>query len=128
MSGTFRELECWQKAFDLSLSIYNATRLFPKDDLFGLTSQLRRAAVSVVSSIAERKGRFSEKDLLRFLANARGSLFELEIQVALAERLGYLARAEAIKLWAEASESGRLSNRLLGLSIRSAQAHHQPEA
>src|SRR6266702_665293 len=45
MSGTFRELECWPKAFDLSLSIYNATRLFPKDDLFGLTSQLRRAAV-----------------------------------------------------------------------------------
>ena len=112
MSGTFRDLKCWQKAFDLSLSIYNATRLFPKDDLFGLTSQLRRAAVSVVSSIAERRGRFSEKDLLRFLANARGS-FELETQVALAERLGYLAKAEAIKLLAEASETGKLINGLI---------------
>jgi len=113
MSGTFRDLKCWQKAFDLSLSIYNATRLFPKEELFGLTSQLRRAAVSVVSNIAEGKGRFSEKDLLRFLANARGSLFELETQVALAERLGYLAKAEAIRLLAEASETGKLINGLI---------------
>jgi len=112
MSGTFRDLKCWQKAFDLSLSIYNATRLFPKEELFGLTSQLRRAAVSVVSNIAEGKGRFSEKDLLRFLANARGS-FELETQVALAERLGYLAKAEGIKLLAEASETGKLINGLI---------------
>ena len=76
MSGTFRDLKCWQKAFDLSLAIYSVTRSFPKEEIFGLTSQLRRASVSVVSNIAEGKGRSSEKDLLRFLANSRGSLFE----------------------------------------------------
>jgi len=113
MSGTFRDLKCWQKAFDLSLSIYKASRTFPKDESFGLTSQLRRAAVSVVSNIAEGKGRASEKDLLRFLATARGSLFELETQVALAQRLGYIGQNETTRLLAEASETGKLINGLI---------------
>ncbi|HEX6805568.1 MAG TPA: four helix bundle protein [Terriglobales bacterium] len=82
MSGTFKDLKSWQKAFNLTCT-------FPKQETYGLSSQLRRAAVSVVSNIAEGKGRTSDKDLLRFLGNARGSLFEVETQMALAERLGY---------------------------------------
>lgn len=113
MSGTFRDLKCWQKAFDLSLTIYNATRSFPKEETFGLTSQLRRAAVSVVSNIAEGKGRNSDKDLLRFLANARGSLFELETQISLSERLGYIGRPESAELLAQISETGKLINGLI---------------
>jgi four helix bundle protein len=113
MSGTFRDLKCWQKAFDLSLSIYKISRSFPKDELFGLTSQLRRAAVSVVSNIAEGKGRSTEKDLLRFLANARGSLFELETQIALAENLSYISQTESASLLRDASETGKLINGLI---------------
>jgi four helix bundle protein len=85
MSGTFRDLEVWQKAFSLSLTVYSATRTFPKEETYGLASQLRRAAVSVVSNIAEGKGRSSDKELLHFLSNASGSLFELETQLELAK-------------------------------------------
>jgi four helix bundle protein len=113
MSGTFRDLKSWQKAFDLALSIYSVTRCFPKEETYGLSSQRRRAAVSVVSNIAEGKGRASDKDLLRFLGNARGSLFEIEAQIALAERLGYLDRERAVKLGLELSETGKLLNGLI---------------
>lgn len=75
MSGTYRDLKAWQRAFDLTVRIYEATRVFPRDEAYGLTSQLRRAAVSVVSKIAEGKGRNSDRDTLRFLANARGFAF-----------------------------------------------------
>lgn len=113
MSGTFRDLKCWQRAFDLSLTIYNATRSFPREEMFGLASQLRRAAVSVVSNIAEGKGRSSDRDLLRFLAIARGSLFELETQIALSERLGYISQPLSVELLAQISETGKLINGLI---------------
>jgi hypothetical protein len=71
VSGTCRDLKCWQKALDLSVLTYRATAKFPREEIFGLASQLRRASVSVISNIAEGKGRSSEKELLRFLANAR---------------------------------------------------------
>ena len=78
--------------------------------MFGLTSQLHRAAVSVVSNIAEGKGRASERELLRFLANARGSLFEVEAQLTLAERLHYLDGNQMRALSLQASETGKLLN------------------
>src|SRR5438270_7177068 len=74
MSSTFRDLEVWQKALELTVIVYSATRAFPKEEIYGLTSQIRRAAVSVMSNIAEGKGRSSDKELLQFLAIARGSL------------------------------------------------------
>lgn len=110
MSGTFRDLKCWQKALDLTLLIYRATRTFPKDEVYGLTSQLRRAAVSVVSNIAEGKGRFSDKELLQFLGIAKGSLFEVETQLLLAEHLAYLNAKQAEELAAQVGETGRLLN------------------
>jgi len=74
---TYRELICWQKAIELVKSIYKITKNFPQSEQFGLTSQLRRAAVSVPSNIAEGFGRGSNKDFRRFLDISRGSLFEL---------------------------------------------------
>jgi four helix bundle protein len=81
--------------------------------VYGLTSQIRRAGVSVASNIAEGKGRASDKDLLRFLGNAKGSLFELETQVALAERLSYVSPCEAQMLIAEITETGKLASGLM---------------
>ena len=113
MGGTFRDLRCWQKALDLTISIYSFTRQFPKEEVFGLSSQLRRAAVSVMSNIAEGKGRLSDRDSIRFLGNARGSLFEVESQIEVAEKLMYISAADAASLRAKASETGKLLNGLI---------------
>jgi four helix bundle protein len=125
MSGTFRDLKCWQKAFELALSIYAVTRAFPKEETYGLSSQLRRAAVSVVTNIAEGKGRTSDKDLLRFLGHARGSLFEIETQIALAGGLGYLSRERTLELASEVSETGKLLNGLIRSYPEAAELHSQ---
>jgi four helix bundle protein len=97
----------------LAFHAYTATRNFPREEMYGLTSQIRRAAVSVASNIAEGKGRASDKDLMRFLGNAKGSLFELETQVALSERLSYLSHTEAKGLIAEITETGKLVSGLM---------------
>ena len=84
---TYRELICWQKAIELVKSIYKITKNFQQSEQFGLTSQLRRAAVSVPSNIAEGFGRGSNKDFRRFLDISRGSLFELQTQIYIAKEL-----------------------------------------
>ena len=90
MGGTYRDLRAWQNAMELTLKIYRASTRFPRDELYGLTSQLRRAAVSVASNIAEGKGRSSDKELLQFLSRARGTVYELQTQLEVAKSLGYL--------------------------------------
>ena len=113
MGGTFRDLKCWQKAFDLTVAVYAATRAFPKEELFALSNQLRRAAISVMSNIAEGKGRLSDKDSLRFFGNARGSLFEIESQIDIAERLKYISAVDAGAIRSQTSEVGKLLNGLI---------------
>lgn len=81
----FRKLRIWQESYELTLTIYRLTRGFPKEELFGLTSQLRRSAASVPHNIAEGCGRHSKPDLLRFLTIAMGSASELESQILLAQ-------------------------------------------
>jgi four helix bundle protein len=88
-SSLFRDSVAWQKAMALSTSVYSTTRNFPKEEIFGLTNQLRRASVSVPSNIAEGSGRLSTGEFLQFLGIARGSVLEVQTQLELAMRLGY---------------------------------------
>ncbi|MGA8341250.1 MAG: four helix bundle protein [Candidatus Sulfotelmatobacter sp.] len=113
LGESYRDLITWQKAMRLVTEIYQATRLFPRDELYGLTNQLRGAAVSVPSNIAEGQARFSRKEFHHFLCLARGSLVEIETQLLIAQNLGYLSPKQSPSLLAEAAELGRLLNGLI---------------
>jgi len=115
---SYQELIAWKKSMDLAEQVYRVTRIFPKEELYGLTSQVRRAAVSVPSNIAEGQSRRSTSDFLRFLAIARGSLAELETQLLLATRVGYLGEPDLQAALALATEVGRLTAGLMR-SLRS---------
>ena len=118
MGRSYRELIAWQKGMKLVTEIYSATQLFPSTELYGLTSQLRRAAVSVPSNIAEGQARFSQKEFHHFLSQARGSLVEIETQILIARELKYLTSGKTEGLLAKADELGRILNGLIG-SIKS---------
>src|SRR5687767_8252159 len=105
---SFKELIGWQKALTLVTNIYNSTRIFPKDEIYGLRPELRRAAVSIRSNIAEGQWRTTTKDFLSFLAITRGSLAEVETQVLIAEELHYCEPEQARSLLDKISEVGRL--------------------
>jgi four helix bundle protein len=113
MGGTYRDLEAWQCARALVVEIYRSTASFPREEMFGLTSQLRRAAVSVASNIAEGKGRFSDRELSQFLSVSRGSVFEIETQVTIALDLGFLTESQSQTLLKRCGEVGRLLNGLI---------------
>lgn len=98
---------------DLVLETYRCTASFPKQEAYGLTSQMRRAAVSIPSNIAEGKGRYSRKELLQFLFHARGSLLELRTQITIARELKFLQRTDADALSNRTCEVGRLLNGLI---------------
>jgi len=102
-----RKLKAFQKAHDLTLAVYQHTREFPKEELFGLTSQMRRAAVSVASNIVEGCARPTKNDYIRFLDIAYGSCREVEYQITLANDLGYLQGEGFRHLFAMAEETGK---------------------
>ena len=106
-----RELVVWQKAVDLVVEIYGITRAFPKSELYGLASQMQRAAVSVPSNIAEGQALKQTRAYLRHLSIASGSLAELETQLEIASRLGYLT-AEYEVVFEQANEVGRMLSAL----------------
>lgn len=89
MAQSFRELLVWQRSMQLTVAVYSLTRNFPREELFGLTSQIRRSAVSVPSNIAEGHGRLSGGEFRQFLGIARGSNFELQTQLEIARALGF---------------------------------------
>jgi len=105
-------LIAWQKAMDLVKQVYTLTKEFPKEEIYGLTSQIRRAAVSVPSNIAEGQGRDSTKEFLHHLSIAYGSLMEVETQILIAESLNYLTSEETRLILEKTSETGRLINGL----------------
>ena len=88
MAQDVKELVVWQRAIELTVCTYALTRRFPKDEAFGLTSQMRRASISVASNIAEGRGRLNRAEFRQFLGLAQGSLFELKTQLLVARRLG----------------------------------------
>jgi four helix bundle protein len=109
----YQELIVWQKAMELSRVIYQVTKSFPEDERFGLTSQLRRASISIPSNIAEGQGRLTAGEFRQFLGTARGSAFEVETQIQLALDLEYLSTAEASNLLELTSEVSRMLNGLI---------------
>ncbi|MGA7685979.1 MAG: four helix bundle protein [Terriglobales bacterium] len=113
MGRSYKDLVAWQKSMDLVTAIYKARRDFPKDEQFGLTSQLKRAAVSIPSNIAEGQGRLGEKEFRYFLGQAGGSLMEVETQLQIAQNLGYLESEKTGILLKACAEIGRILNGLL---------------
>jgi len=110
----------------LVLEVYRTSQSFPRDETYGLTSQLRRAAVSVPSNIAEAQGRLSTGEFKHFLGNARGSLMEVETQVVIARELGYLDPQRSEELLDMTAEVGRILNGLLSsLASRGIQSDHR---
>jgi four helix bundle protein len=107
---THRDLKVWRRAMDLVVDVYRCTTSFPKPEVYGLTSQMRRSAVSVPSNIAEGKGRLSRKELVQFLFRARGSLLELETQITIGQELGYLDFEDGKRLTNLTAEVGRMLN------------------
>jgi four helix bundle protein len=114
---SYRDLIAWQKAMAFGRVVYEATHDWPRDELFGLTSQVRRAAVSIPSNIAEGQGRRGPKELLHHLWIAHGSLCEVETQLQFAEQLGYLDNFSLTPLLDQAAEVGRVLRGLIN-SVR----------
>lgn len=109
----YRQLEVWQRAMDLVDAIYGMTKLFPDDERFGLISQLRRAAVSIPSNIAEGYGRSHRKEYVQHLSIARGPLMELETQIIVSVRQTFIGRDDARPTWDISQEVGRMLTRLI---------------
>lgn len=104
----FEKLDVWQKAIDFADLIYNNTRSFPAEERFGLTNQLRRAAVSVSSNIAKGVSRSSKTDFARFIEIATGSVFEVVSQSFIAQRQGFLTEEDFRQLYSAPDEIGRM--------------------
>jgi len=113
MAHSYKDLIVWQRAKALAAQIYRATEHFPKSEIYGLRAQLRRAAVSVASNIAEGQGRLTKGEFQHFLGQSRGSLLELETQLAIAIDLGYIRQSEVDRLGPLTAEILRLLNGLL---------------
>ena len=113
MPSSFRDLRVWQDAMKLTAEIYEATVSFPRHEVYGLAQQIRRAAVSIPSNIAEGKGHKSNKEFCHFLFHARGSLLEVETQLMIAQELGYLPSDDGRRLAAIAEKVGRALSGLI---------------
>jgi four helix bundle protein len=112
MGQSFRELIAWQRAMELVTEVYRATESFPRNEIYGLTAQLRRAAVSIASNIAEGQARHSHREFMHFLSTARGSSAEVQTQLLIAKNLTYIETDQAETLVEQTSNVCRLINAL----------------
>jgi four helix bundle protein len=113
MSASFKDLRVWQEAMRFTVEVYRATAQFPRHELYGLTNQLRRAAVSIPSNIAEGKGHRSDREFGNFLHHSRGSLSEVQTQLMIAKELQYISSEEAQRILASADAIGKSLNSLI---------------
>jgi four helix bundle protein len=113
MPSSFQDLRVWQEAMKMTAAIYRSTGDFPKCEFYGLSQQMRRAAVSIPSNIAEGKGHRSDKEFTHFLFHARGSLLELQTQILIAEELQYLSKEHGQALLLMAENVGRALSGLI---------------
>ncbi|MBN1924828.1 MAG: four helix bundle protein [Prolixibacteraceae bacterium] len=102
--NSFREIKVWQKSMDFVTKLYKTTRIFPQEELYGLTSQLRRSAISIPSNIAEGFGRKSPAEFKRFLQISKGSLFELQTQIEISKNLNFLEQKKYVELYNDLKE------------------------
>lgn len=109
----FRQLTVWQKAYELTLEVYRLSKKFPKEEIYGLVSQLQRAAVSVPANIAEGYERNHRKEYLQFLFIAKGSLGEVETYLLLAKDLGYLSNSDYLTVDEKRKDTSRLLQGLI---------------
>ncbi len=110
---SYRELEVWKRSRVLVKSIYQFSKCYPREEKYGLSSQIRSAAVSVPGNIAEGYGRIHSGDYIHHLSMARGSLFELETYLILSVDLEYCTKQEVSSLWKEVDEIGRMLSQLI---------------
>lgn len=103
---SYQDLLVWQKAMDLASDCYKITKNFPKEELYGMISQIRRSAVSIPSNIAEGQGRNSKNEFVHFLGIAQGSLRELETQIILSERVEYISKKDKEDFLASSKQVG----------------------
>ncbi|WP_298155467.1 four helix bundle protein [Flavobacterium sp.] len=109
----YRKLLVWQKAHQLALDVYKEVKVFPKEEMFGLSSQMKRAAISIPMNIAEGCGRKTDKDFCRFLIIAFGSANELEYQIILSTDLTFIERQQSLPLLAQIEEIKKMLNGLI---------------
>ena len=112
-SRSFKDLQVWQRSRKLAVRIYSVTKSFPKEEMFGLTSQLRRAGVSIPSNIAEGHRRGTDKEFIQFLNIARGSLAEIETQIIIANDVTLIEDSITEEMVAEINEIGKMINGLI---------------
>jgi four helix bundle protein len=124
---SYKDLVAWKKSMDLVTAVYRASQGFPKEEIFGLVSQIRRSAVSVPSNIAEGHARTSRKEFQYFLSNARGSLAELETQLTIAHQLAYINEMVINQLLDRLGEVGRILNGLLS-SLKRSSHQNKPKS
>jgi four helix bundle protein len=113
MSHSYKDLIVWREAKSLASAVYRATESFPKREWYGITSQIRRAAVSVPSNIAEGQGRLTKGEFVQFLGHARGSLQELRTQLEIAVELEYLTETDLQTLDSQSEQVSRMLNGLI---------------
>lgn len=113
MLKTYKDLKVWQKAYTLTLEIYKITKKFPKEEIYGLTSQIRRSAVSVISNIAEGYARHYKQEYIQFLNIAYGSLAELETQLMLSKDLDYIDQLSFKQTISQENEVERMLSALI---------------
>ena len=119
MGQSYRDLIAWQKAMSFVMDVYKITKTYPRDEVFGLASLTRRAAVAIPTNVAEGQARFTGNDFFYFLGRARGVLVEVETQLMIAQNLAYVAPDEAQHALDKAAELGKILNGLIA-SIRPA--------
>jgi four helix bundle protein len=111
--NSHKDLILWQKALDLAVAVHEVSAAFPKSEIFGPVSQIRRAAVSIPSNIAEGSARRTTREFIAFLHIARGSMAEVETQLLLAQRIGYVSNERLAVLQVRLDEVGRIMNAVI---------------
>jgi four helix bundle protein len=111
-TSDYQDLKVWQKAIDLTVEVYELVKLQPRDEHYALSDQMRRAAISIPSNIAEGQGRITTKEFIRFLSMARGSLWEISSQIELCERLNYLDQVQTSNARQMIIEISKMTNAL----------------